>query len=102
MEAYNREFIAVGFGYRKDENGKRLTPECLKESGFISLRPEPDNKYDPNAIKVLINGKHVGYVARDYCSQVSEILNMECRNRVKLVETYKASAKLLIIWTTID
>ena len=25
---------------------------------------EPDNRYDPNAVKVLVNGYHVGYLGR--------------------------------------
>lgn len=102
MDACAIEFTAVGFKFRKGDDNKSLTPECLKESGFIGLRPEPDNKYDTNAVKVLMNGKHVGYVARDYCKGVLKILNSECRTRVKLLETYEASANLLLLWTSID
>ena len=27
-----------------------------------TLEPEPTNRFDPNAVKVLVNGRHVGYV----------------------------------------
>lgn len=27
-----------------------------------SLEPEPTNKHDPNAVKVIVNGVHVGYI----------------------------------------
>jgi hypothetical protein len=30
----------------------------------IVLDPEPDNKYDPNAIRVLARGKNIGYINR--------------------------------------
>lgn len=30
----------------------------------VDLVPEPDNEADPNAIKVLMNGVHVGYIRR--------------------------------------
>jgi hypothetical protein len=31
---------------------------------FAELVPEPENPYDPNAIKVLIDGRKVGHLAR--------------------------------------
>lgn len=32
------------------------------------LRPEPTNRYDKNAVMVLIKGLHVGYLGRDYAA----------------------------------
>ena len=50
--------------------------ECVEG---ISLIPEPDNKYDPNAIKVgiTINGKDffIGYVPSDWTEHVQSTLN---------------------------
>lgn len=34
------------------------------------LEPEPDNPHDPNAIKVLANGRHIGYVKAGSCARV--------------------------------
>ena len=67
----------------------KLGPKALKEQyddadvipklipGYIQvvLEPEPDNQYDPNAVKVLMNGLLVGYVKKESCSQVKELLN---------------------------
>lgn len=36
----------------------------------IELIPEPDNAYDPNAIKVVADGKHVGYIKSGSCSHL--------------------------------
>ena len=33
-------------------------------STMATLVPEPDNKHDPNAIRVEVGGQHVGYVPR--------------------------------------
>ena len=66
----------------------KLGPKALKEQyddadvipklipGYIQvvLEPEPDNQYDPNAVKVLMNGLLVGYVKKESCSQVKELL----------------------------
>lgn len=38
------------------------------------LVPEPDNPHDPNAIKVLVNGVHIGYVKAGSCSHVKNLL----------------------------
>lgn len=40
----------------------------------VSLVDEPDNAYDPNAIKVLIDGEHIGYVPSAKCTRVKDIL----------------------------
>lgn len=38
------------------------------------LIPEPDNKYDPNAIRVYVKGKHIGYVPQKKTVKVKSIL----------------------------
>lgn len=88
------EFIGVGFKFR----GK--TPECLREGGaFINLRPEPTNKYDPDAIAIDMDTTHVGYVSRENCKKLHEIMDTAERWHVELIETYPASAKLCIKYT---
>lgn len=62
----------VGEKYRQRElravtRGRRLptvTGDNWDESVSMTaeLRPEPENRHDPNAIRVEIRGKHVGYV----------------------------------------
>jgi len=52
-------FVAVGFRYLR----RAIEPSQLKD-GCITLEMEPNNPHDPLAVKVLLNGKHVGYVAR--------------------------------------
>ena len=36
----------------------------------IELVPEPDNAYDQNAIKVMADGKHVGYIKSGSCTHL--------------------------------
>ncbi|HEY0697706.1 MAG TPA: HIRAN domain-containing protein [Micromonospora sp.] len=38
------------------------------------LIPEPKNKYDRNAIKVICAGHHVGYLAREHAAQYAPVL----------------------------
>lgn len=91
----SEEFVAVGFRFRN------YTPECLRTDDFIRLRPEPTNKYDPNAIKIMVGDEHVAYVARDYCEMVQEVLDSNCIFGVTLLDTYQASAKLRIHWSAV-
>lgn len=39
----------------------------------VQLVPEPTNPHDPNAIMVLINNIHVGYVPKEYCDRVKKM-----------------------------
>lgn len=38
------------------------------------LVPEPDNQYDPNAVKVIVNGVHMGYIKREDAEEVRALI----------------------------
>lgn len=47
----------------------------------IELEPEPSNQYDPNAIKILASGLHIGYIPGMASLAVTNMLKdgqMEC------------------------
>lgn len=44
----------------------------------VVLEEEPDNEHDPNAIKVLIDNVHVGYIKKENCLHVKNLIN-ECK-----------------------
>jgi endonuclease/exonuclease/phosphatase family metal-dependent hydrolase len=68
----------------------------LKEGDELILDPEPDNQYDPNAIRILIEvefekdgeqmvvREHLGYVPKKFSGELAAIIevygldNMEC------------------------
>lgn len=54
------------------------------KTGKTELIPEPTNQYDPNAIKVLIDGKHVGYIKKGSCKHVLNLIN---QNRIVNIES---------------
>ena len=37
----------------------------VRHAATATLEPEPGNPHDANAIKVLVEGRHVGYLSRD-------------------------------------
>lgn len=43
----------------------------------VLLVLEPENKHDPNAIKVIIDNIHVGYIKKGSCSHVKKLINSD-------------------------
>lgn len=43
----------------------------------IELVPEPDNPYDPKAIKVVVDGQQVGYIKSGSCAHLLKIISEE-------------------------
>ncbi len=50
-------------------------PEFYYDNYPIKLVPEPKNEHDPNAIKVLISGKLIGYVPSERCLEIKKIMH---------------------------
>ena len=48
--------------------------EYLFPTKKVELIEEPDNKYDPNAIKVVVNDVHIGYIKKGSCSHVKKLI----------------------------
>ena len=63
----NREFVDEA-----DENEHIY--EYFFEPVKVELVEEPDNPHDPNAVKVIIDGVHVGYIKAGSCSRVKNLL----------------------------
>lgn len=51
----------------------------------VELIPEPDNPYDSNAIKVMVDGKHVSYIKKGSCPHLLKVIregrieNIDCK-----------------------
>lgn len=44
------------------------------ENTPLELVPEPDNEYDPNAIKVVVNGTKIGYIKKGSTTHLKNLL----------------------------
>ena len=58
----------------KRELDKRIY-QYVFYSGKTELIPEPANPYNPNAVKVVIDGKHVGYIKDGSCKHILNLIN---------------------------
>jgi hypothetical protein len=62
ISTYVRTFIA-GIPHRL---GKNIQINSLLTIGqTLDSQREPMNQYDSNAVKLLVNGKHIGYIPKD-------------------------------------
>ncbi|CAG8677948.1 28753_t:CDS:2 [Dentiscutata erythropus] len=46
----------------------------FKKSDIITLEPEPSNTYDKNTIKVMIDGIHKAYVAKNENGSIGDLM----------------------------
>lgn len=54
----------------------QLAMQALERGDNLTLQPEPDNQYDPNAIKVLTEaGVCIGYVPKYKNVEVGDLIN---------------------------
>lgn len=71
-------FDVVGEQYRLDEI-RALFPATLGPSdreivGTASLVRDPTNPHDPNAVKVVMNGRHLGFLPKDAARSYSPVI----------------------------
>lgn len=57
---------------------RKMKVDCVCKYTFddptVTLVPEPENQYDPNAIKVLFDGVLVGYIKRGSCGHIHKLI----------------------------
>lgn len=58
-----------------------MMDECVYEYEFapqrVELIPEPDNPHDPKAIKVVVDGTHIGYIKAGSCAHIHKLLEAD-------------------------
>jgi hypothetical protein len=87
--------IVTAVGFLK--SGRSTTPAELRSgSPSVTLESEPDNAFDPNAVKVLLNGMHAAYVCRADTADARAVLASKTPYEVEVFHTSEASAMLLI------
>lgn len=81
----NIPFMAVGMRYHGNHK--------FSKGDAISLEKEDDNAVDKNAIKILVSGKHVAYVSKDYTQELRDVPNFE-QGKVRHLMNFLQSSKL--------
>lgn len=96
MKKVTRKYVVAGVSHYPDsidalatENDDYdLSKRNLVDEGFegekvfrysfypnsVVLQPEPTNQYDPNAVKVIVDGQHVGYIKKGSAAHIRKQL----------------------------
>lgn len=76
--------VAIGQKFRPGAHEKLLSTPA---GTAVDLMREPDNKFDPNAIAVKVDGTHCGYIPRAQAEWLARDLE-EGRLRAAILEGY--------------
>lgn len=72
---------------------KVFETDLVGTSLTISLIPEPENKYDPNAIKVIATHEEkqfmLGYVPTEHTKEVADIMQKQNENKIRMHISYE-------------
>jgi len=73
-----REFFVAGVQHHKSDQ----VLDKLTEGTVFELRPEPDNKFDPNAVAIIYNNDHqeddcmIGYVPAKFSGEIAAAIQI--------------------------
>lgn len=67
-------FNVAGIMHRPKKIIKMVADE-IGGGDVLELEREPDNKYDPDAVKVFYEEEWIGYVEREFSQEVSELID---------------------------
>lgn len=63
----------VGVTFKNDDGTSRRDIILnMNKTADVWLEREPDNQYDPNAIKVMTHDGQIGYIGKDYAAILAE------------------------------
>lgn len=65
----------------------------------VDLVPEPDNPEDPKAIKVLLDGVHVGYIKAGSAAHIHRLIR---ENRIEAIEPRIIGGKYKAVYEYVD
>lgn len=85
---FSISFAVKGLQYR-DEDAQDAA-YGLEEGDYLELEKEPDNEYDPYAVKVLTtDGYHIGYVEATKAKRISSNIDKLIECKVKKISEYE-------------
>lgn len=88
------------YNYTKKEIiAKKLCCEYLFEYTFApkitKLIPDPTNPHDPNAIKVIIDEQHVGFIKAGSCTRILKLIK---EDRIARIESKIGGGRFQNLW----
>lgn len=91
----------VGTHFRPSE-AKHLVNALQPGDDQFEFEREPDNPHDSNAVRVLISGEHVGYLARVNNNSVANAMDNGATLHGTVVDFEGRKPVLHIVWEDIE
>lgn len=86
-------FTNEGTGEKRSQIIRELTEQYGDKFADIEIKleREADNKFDANAIKVMADGKQIGYLGKEYAAIMAPLMDdcEEFEAKVKSIGEYK-------------
>lgn len=82
--AFDTKVVGVTKNNDKGQPIQALLPSLNEDSDFMLVR-EPNNPYDTNAIKVIADYQHIGYVKAELAQQLAPIMDKGNNPKVELL-----------------
>lgn len=67
-----KELFVAGVQFRPSKG----IVEGLTQGTELYLEPEPENKFDPNAIKVMFGHEHLGYIPAKFAAEIGAAMEI--------------------------
>ena len=93
------ELVSPVQGIKYDDRNQIATQ--IKLGDKVELIPEPENKFDTFAVKVIYNGSQVGYLRRDIAKIISKEIKFGARINSYVKEVRPATANYPYLWIEI-
>lgn len=85
----NYHFNVAGVNFTQDTLKYLYGLERPERNMQVILEPDPKNPYDANAVKVLVEGDHIGFVPKDYTGHVKDLLDDDFKPMLFRLGEYK-------------
>lgn len=87
----NVDLKVVGVTFKNDDGSSRKDKIIEiatngKENYQVTIEREPSNQYDPNAIKVLVDGRQIGYIGKDFSGILAPMMDNEFRSFTAVIK----------------
>jgi hypothetical protein len=93
-EAY---VTVVGTHFRSSEAKTIVNALAIGDTGF-TFEAEPDNEYDPNAVKVFVSSEHIGYLSRQNNSQLAQLAQSGAALSASVIDFEGRKPVLHVTW----
>jgi hypothetical protein len=90
--AAEREIIVVGSEHYLD-----MTQAALGPASGVTVRPDPTNRYDPNAVEVIWQGRRAGYLSAARARTYRPLITRECRVQAHVREAGGVSTLFVML-----